>query len=183
MQPRILVPQELFAVAESSFFEGEYESPVFKAGPDLYSFDKPLTWQVTISNTGDALLVLGTVEGLARISCARCLTEFERAFTGEVEGYFLLEQGSALPEDMEEDEFSYLSEDNIIDMVPLLDAALLLDAPLIPLCDEDCKGLCVTCGTDLNKESCSCAKVDIERDSGVPHPFAALKDFSFGEDS
>ena len=31
--------------------------------------------------------------------------------------------------------------------------------PLLPtkvLCDEDCRGLCPVCGTNLNKEECGC---------------------------
>jgi uncharacterized protein len=41
--------------------------------------------------------------------------------------------------------------------------------PLQPLCDENCKGLCPQCGSDLNRGDCACA-----RGSGS-NPFAALK--------
>ena len=58
---RIPIPSELFAPAESSHFEGTYAVPVVKAGPDLYDFAEPLAWQVDVTNTGDALLVTGTV--------------------------------------------------------------------------------------------------------------------------
>ena len=30
------------------------------------------------------------------------------------------------------------------------------------LCKEDCKGLCQKCGTDLNKEKCSCKAEEID---------------------
>ena len=59
-----------------------------KAGPDLHSFSEPLAWQVDVTNTGDALLVAGTVEGEATTSCARCLDEFSFPVTGEIEGYY-----------------------------------------------------------------------------------------------
>ena len=42
---RIHVPSELFAPAESSHFEGTFDLPVMKAGPDLHSFSEPLAWQ------------------------------------------------------------------------------------------------------------------------------------------
>lgn len=175
---RIHVPSELFAPAESSHFEGSVSIPVIKAGPDLYDFEGPLTWQVDISNTGDALLVTGTVEGVAKTACARCLDEFSFEVTGDIEGYFLLDSEKDAPEDMDDDEFDVLPADKVIDLEPLITAALLLEFPLIPLCDEDCKGLCARCGANLNEGPCDCAPAD---DDTPPNPFAALKDFPFDE--
>lgn len=177
---RIQIPDELFAPAESSHFEGEYKLEVLKAGPDLYTFEAPLAWEVDITNTGDALLVSGTVEGDARTSCARCLGAADVSLFGEVEGYFLITGGDA-PEDMEDDEFDVLPEDETIDLVPLLNAALLVDVPLVPLCTEDCKGLCLTCGADLNKGDCACSE-DPYADVDPLNPFAALKGLTFDED-
>ena len=57
----IKIPAELFALAESSRFEGEYALDVLRAGPDDYRFDSPLSWSVDVTNTGSALLVAGTV--------------------------------------------------------------------------------------------------------------------------
>jgi uncharacterized protein len=39
----------------------------------------------------------------------------------------------------------------------------LLDAPAYGLCRPDCKGLCPTCGTDLNAGDCDCAAVTQSR--------------------
>ena len=116
---RIPIPSELFAPAESSHFEGTYAVPVVKAGPDLYDFAEPLAWQVDVTNTGDALLVTGTVEGEAKTSCARCVDEFSFPVTGEVEGYFLLGADREAPEDMDDDEFDVLPDDNVIDHLVL----------------------------------------------------------------
>lgn len=178
---QIHVPFELFAPAESSHFEGTVSIPVMKAGPDLYDFVGPLAWQADITNTGDALLVTGTVEGEAKTACARCLDEFSFPVTGELEGYFLLDETKAVPEDMDDDEFSVLSSDKIIDLEPIIAAALLMEFPLIPLCDENCKGLCSHCGADLNEGPCGCEPKADDEDDTPPNPFAALKDFPFDE--
>ena len=175
---RISIPSELFAPAESSHFEGTFSVPVMKAGPDLYDFAEPLVWQVDVTNTGEALLVTGTVEGDAKTSCARCVEEFSLSLTGEIEGYYLLDAEKGAPEDMDDDEFDVLPENNVIDLEPLIRAALLLEFPLVPLCDDDCKGLCPTCGANLNDGSCCCAPV-ADDDDTPPNPFAALKDFPF----
>ncbi len=177
---RIHVPSELFAPAESSHFEGAAEFPILKAGPDLYDFEGPLTWQIDISNTGDALLVTGTVEGVAKTACARCLEQFSFDVTGEIEGYFLLSGDGEAPEDMDDDEFDVLPDNHEIDLEPLVVAALLLEFPLIPLCDDACKGLCPACGANLNEGACACEPVEADDDL-PPNPFAALKDFPFEE--
>ena len=81
---------------------------------------------------------------------------------------------------MDEDEFDVLSEDKVIDVEPLATAALLLEFPLVPLCDDECKGLCSTCGANLNEGPCGCEPASDE-DDVPPNPFAVLKDFPFEE--
>lgn len=174
----IQLPSELFAPAESSHFEGIYDAGIMKAGPDLYDFAAPLVWQVDVTNTGDALLVTGTVEGEVKTSCARCVDDFMFAVTGEIEGYYVFNAEDAASEDREGDEFEVLPENKTIDLEPLITAALLMEFPLVPLCDDDCHGLCSTCGSNLNDGDCGC--VSVEEDEDVPlNPFAALKEFPF----
>ena len=62
---RIVMPPEMFAPAAYRHLEGEARIPVVKAGPDLYDFAEPLTWQGDVTNTGGALLVTGEVRGEA----------------------------------------------------------------------------------------------------------------------
>ena len=190
MEPVYLtIPADLFDVAQSASFQGECSLDVLKSGPDLYTFPEPLTWEVTLSNTGEALLVMGTVEGRAQTSCARCLETFELSIFGEVETLFLFDADCALAAELDEDEYEILPEGNRIDVAPHLLAGILLDVPLIPLCKDDCAGLCLECGANLNEETCSCnAAVPIEQDKDeetqgeLPkqqNAFAALRDYEF----
>lgn len=182
MEPlRVHIPSELFSPAESTHFEGEIEVPVMKAGPDLYTFSGSLAWQVDVTNTGDAFLVMGTVEGQAATSCARCLAEVTFPVMGEIEGYFLIGADAQAPDDMDADEFDVLPDDNTIDLAPLITAALLLEFPLVPLCEDACKGLCPTCGANLNDGDCGCDAANEGDDAVAPNPFAVLKGYSFGE--
>ena len=70
-------------------------------------------------------------------------------------------------------------------MESLVVAAIVFELPLVPLCDEDCKGLCPTCGANLNEGPCGCEK---EQSDGpdefelAKNPFAALANFSFDSD-
>ena len=47
-------------------------------------------------------------------------------------------------------------EDPILDTRPILIEQVHLNIPMKPLCKEDCAGLCVSCGADLNAGRCEC---------------------------
>ncbi len=51
---------------------------------------------------------------------------------------------------------------------------LMLDLPLNISCSDDCKGLCSTCGANLNKNPCDCH----EKEGNSP--FSILKDLEHG---
>ena len=183
---RIQIPAELFALAESSRFEGTCDLPVLEVGPDDFRFLEPVAWHVDITNTGSALLVAGSVSGSATCACSRCLEDVAYDFEGDIEGYFLIdESGSGDFADGEddvpgEDEFDILPPDHIIDLAPLIGAALMVDAPAMPLCSDYCKGLCPQCGANLNEGPCGCGRDEsLEAFEREANPFAALADFKF----
>ncbi len=180
---RVLLTSELFSPAAMAHFEDALDMPVLKAGPDLYTFDGPVSWQIDVTNTGDAFLVTGTAEARAKTACARCLEDAEFSLMGEIEGYYLLGgEDAAAPEDMDEDEFDVLPDDHVIDVYPLIVAALLLEIPLIPLCDDDCKGLCSKCGSNLNEGPCGCTHEEDADFELAKNPFAALAGFEFSDE-
>ncbi|MEE8722493.1 MAG: DUF177 domain-containing protein [Eggerthellaceae bacterium] len=194
---RIAVPAELFAPAESSRFQGEFALGSLEAGPDTYTFDQPVAWEVDITNTGDALLVQGTARGDATTSCARCLEDVSYALEGSIEGYFLIEgerleredfgddgaDGEDEDDDRLDDEFDVLPADHVIDLEPLIRAAFLVEVPGVPLCRDDCKGLCPQCGANLNDGPCGCDGGAAQRREfeEAANPFAVLKNLSFGD--
>jgi uncharacterized protein len=61
--------------------------------------------------------------------------------------------------EMDEDFF----DGDEIDLAPILREQLLLGLPPIePLCKDDCKGLCTTCGEDLNVKDCGHSQKPID---------------------
>ena len=156
--------------------------PVLKAGFDLYSLTEPISWEVDITNTGDAFLVAGTAETTGVCGCARCTEDATVDFFGEVEGYFIID-GEEIDEDEYADvDYQILPEDKTIDLEPLIIGSLLLDAPAIPLCQDDCMGLCPQCGKNLNEGPCACTPQEpLPAEERPDNPFAALKDYKFDE--
>ena len=180
----ILVPQELFATAESSLYTGILDVAELAYGPDIYHFAQPLQWAITLTNTGDAILVAGTVRGTGTTACGRCLEDVAIEVDGEVEGYYLLHEPEDEGEEEVDDDFDILPEDNIIDLEPLILGAVLVDLPTMPLCKEDCKGLCPDCGTNLNEGECGCAETRAAEQAAfdeAKNPFAKLRELNLGE--
>ena len=108
----------------------------------------------------DAVKAEFTASAMAHFVCMRCLTEWDGLVRVDAEQYF-----GSIP-----DEDGYAIVDKQIDVLGPAQDELALALPTVPLCKEDCLGLCPTCGTDLNSEPCG--GHGEEPDS----PFAALKD-------
>ena len=178
----IKIPAELFALAESSHYEGQLELPLLAAGPDDYAFAEPLDWQVDVTNTGEAFLVEGTVNGSATTACARCLEDVAVDLDARIDGYFLIEGQAEAPEGMDDDEYEVLPADHIIDLEPLIIAALMVELPSVPLCSDECKGLCPVCGANLNEGPCGCKDTALEEFETAANPFAALAGLTFDDE-
>jgi uncharacterized protein len=67
-------------------------------------------------------------------------------------------------------EITYVATDEV-DLGEVLTEQLRLQIPFQPLCKEACKGICATCGADLNRGRCACSKIIGQK------PFSVLKDF------
>lgn len=178
------IPDNISDLAESLSFSGALDLPELTSGPDTFTFREPLSWNVMVVNSGDKeLLVTGTVQGTAQATCGRCLDDFELPLVGEIEGYWLTEDpGDDVPEDLAEDEFEVIGEDRQMDLFPFIQAALVLALPFVPLCREDCKGLCPQCGKNLNERPCDCAPESGDG-SDSNNPFAILKGMDFSSDN
>jgi uncharacterized protein len=54
-----------------------------------------------------------------------------------------------------EDAFPFDGEQ--LDLEPMVRELVSMELPLMPLCRDDCAGLCSICGVDRNEQQCSCA--------------------------
>lgn len=133
-------------------------------------------YEVTLTNTGEAILLQGKVRTIGNTECARCLEPATVEVEAEVQGYFLLNEAD-LAEGYEEDEVDVIDANGDFDISYNILAAVCYATPFVVLCKDDCKGLCPHCGCNLNEESCDCSsKPD------PTNPFAALAGLSFSDD-
>ena len=109
---------------------------------------------------GHSLAVRGSTEVEVSMPCSRCLTEVGLVIPLVVDRTFGLVD--ELVVDDPEDPLSAF-EDGMLDVEALLAEELLLALPAKALCRPDCKGLCPSCGANLNQSECGC-------DRFVPDP-------------
>lgn len=156
--------------------------PIEMGGQEV-RFEAPFTGEAEVWNIGDRLLLKAKLFGDATLHCSRCLTEFTEPLDVHFEEEFV--SGEVPEEDADEDEeeesgrtvSAYTGDE--IDLTEPLRENILLELPMKPLCDEDCQGLCPTCGSDLNEGACTCE--DVKGD--VDPRLAVLKDLLRKPDS
>jgi len=114
----------------------------------------------TFTGTVDGVEARFTASTPVDLVCTRCLTEWTTVLETTADQHF-----SKIP-----DEDGYAIVDGTVDMAGPATDELVLAIPLAPVCKPDCKGLCPTCGTDLNTDPCDGHGDDSDS------PFAPLKD-------
>ena len=119
----------------------------------------PLNGHVRMRRTNQGLLVDGWVELTLELSCNRCLKEFELPMHVNFEELFYptVDVVSGLPlAPFDEDEIFPIDARHQVDLTEAIRQNLLLNLPMMVVCQEDCKGLCPQCGQNLNLGSYEC---------------------------
>lgn len=100
-------------------------------------------------------------------ACDRCLKSVEQEITLRFTREVWAPDASSDPAVYEEQPFM---DGFTLDVEDLLISEIVTSWPMKILCKPDCKGICPTCGRDLNTGTCDC-------DHFVPDPrMAAIKD-------
>lgn len=90
------------------------------------------------------------------VPCDRCAEEIHTREEYRFDHELVLELHQ------EDNEKYLLAEQDELDLSELITEDILLELPTKHLCKPDCKGLCPTCGANLNSGSCSCEKSRVD---------------------
>ena len=129
-----------------------------------FDFETPLQSEVRIRKAGRSILIAGKLETTLRLQCVRCLKEFSYPLstTLELTLHPLKEAPAEEETELGSDEMEAgFFEGGEIHLSEVACEQILLEIPYQPLCQEGCKGLCPTCGQDLNLSSCGCVKEEL----------------------
>lgn len=108
--------------------------------------DSAVDLDLRIESVVEGVLVTGTAEVGIRGECGRCLTPIEDDLTIDVLELYLY------PETEPDDTDASRLEGTMLDLEPLVRDQVMLELPFMPVCRDDCAGLCPTCGANLNDQ-------------------------------
>lgn len=130
--------------------------------PDVVSLGE-VDCRGSVRRTTPGFLLEVTLSYEQTLACTRCLGKITSSHEGRVDWLIMVENeddhGSEPSEEheLEEDDLGILTLPSPhLDTRPLVVEQMLLNVPMKSLCREDCQGLCLSCGTDLNTGKCEC---------------------------
>ncbi len=118
-----------------------------------------------IQKSGEEYFCQGAVEADVVLECSRCLTSFEETLDGQTDFIVCSHDTWAEAQAEARDNEDYVLMDGgslDADISEPIRQAIILAAPLAPLCAEDCKGLCPKCKVNRNEQECSCTFDDTD---------------------
>jgi uncharacterized protein len=137
-----------------------YGKAAAECGLDFFG---PIRVAARVDKIQTHVLVRGTAETTVRFECARCLEPFDLAVTGTFDALFLPMRREELADSLAhrfeaESQQVHYYESGVIDLGEHIIEAVVLAAPRKPLCGAECRGLCPTCGKNLNEGACGCKR-------------------------
>ncbi len=123
---------------EVEFFE-EWDPKALDLDAPGISYAGPLAVRVFAKKDGGIVGVRVVLKAETTLTCARCFKEFSSALDKTLRMIYPLDPARKI----------FPVDSNIRE-------ELILTYPQKVLCKEDCKGLCIRCGADMNEEKCKC---------------------------
>ena len=145
--------------------KGEMDITRFPKTDDIqFGLLTPVSYEFTVTKYDDTVAIEGAISLEASLPCSRCLEEY--ALPLSLKMAIKLTPKSELPQAAEmelhnDDLDVYYYEGDEIDLDPFVYEEVMLNMPVRPLCSEECKGICPTCGKNRNTEPCDCPEAPL----------------------
>lgn len=101
-------------------------------------YTKPLELEGTVEKGPDTLTFRGHIQSETQMLCGRCLAKITSALDKDFEFYY------------------EIKGKDTVDATDDIRELLVLEHSLSFVCSETCKGLCASCGANLNETTCRC---------------------------
>src|SRR5437016_4814654 len=152
---------DLNLVDEKVSLKGSFEPGDIDFSRDNVRQAAALNWNATAERAGGEIRINGSLTITVEMMCSRCLEPARHDINKSFDLFFRQRDELLFDEDQEielterDTQTAFLSGTHLaIDEV--LHETVLLALPMKALCRVDCKGLCPTCGINLNSGICSC---------------------------
>ncbi len=128
---------------------------------DLGDTHTPVETEIVVQSKGEDYFLDGQVQATLTLACDRCLEEGAYPLEGKLRVWLV---SAVRPDrDPDKDHVMVLADQQPeVDLAEVVAECVYLERPQKTLCREDCKGLCPSCGTNLNREQCGCETGEID---------------------
>jgi uncharacterized protein len=145
-------------------FHRQYAPEAFPAAEGDFRIVEPVDLTLRITKDSRKIRLTGRLRASLEIECSRCLEPFRVPVDADLDQMFLPEgtEVTGASDDDDEDGGQQADagvsfyKDDTIDLGELMRDEFYMALPMKPLCKDDCKGLCPVCGTNWNREACTC---------------------------
>lgn len=132
-----------------------FEIPVFDFEGDTIKSVGSCEVIGVISSDSDILILNAKIKANLEMTCSRCLDTFIYPIDIDIEERFTTNRDS-------KDDETIVVMDDVLDITEIVENSIISTLPIKRVCKNDCKGLCQECGCNLNHDSCSCQKENVD---------------------
>lgn len=125
----------------------------------------PLKGNFTASRADIGIYIQGTLHSYGEAQCSRCNIYYTQPIIIQLDEHYYTFK--TVPDDNEE--AFVVPATGLLNLGKLIRIEAIMAMPLQPFCKDDCQGLCIDCGQNLNIKDCGC------EDDLIDPRFAALK--------
>ncbi len=148
-------------VDEKVSLKGSFEPGDIDFSRDNVRQASTLDWNASAERAGAEIRINGSLKTTLEMMCSRCLEPARQDISKSFDLFFRQRDKLMFDEDQEielteKDTQTAFFSGTQLAIGEILHEQVLLALPMKALCRIDCKGLCPTCGTNLNSGTCSC---------------------------
>ena len=148
----MVIQLEQFFNVEGIHKDYEYSFMPGSSLSDDFVSTTQIDFSGSINNNAGLVNLIGKVSFNADVVCGRCAETFSKSFTIDISHQLVNEIND------DDNDMFLLVEDMQLDLDSLICEDIVLSLPYSFLCKDDCKGICVQCGKNLNEGPCDCKK-------------------------
>ena len=143
------------------------------AGKVDFSIKSPVKARLSFYRSGELIDIEGDIDATIVMTCSMCVKDFDLSVSEHFTNRIILGSETSDEKELSKSDMDveYFSGDEL-DTSGILLERIALDIPIKPVCSEDCKGFCASCGKNLNQGPCGC-----EKKERIDSRFAKLKGF------
>lgn len=133
-----------------------FEIESFEFEGDIIKSITPCKVSGVMNSDGDILVIRANIKTDLEMVCSRCLDTFIYPIDIDIEERFTNDSEHC------EDENVVFVKSDTLDITEIVENSIISTLPIKRLCSTNCKGLCQSCGANLNKEACNCNNEDVD---------------------